>query len=377
MPLSFTRTSIAVLTLFAVALSGCQKSAGDGSPPALKVGTVTIAPQRIPVSFEAVGRTEGSKEVEIRARVAGIVEKQLYTEGAFVRAGTALFQIERAPFEIALARARADADHEAANSEQAKREADRLEGLIVNGAVSRRQAEEATTAYKASLASVAAARARVREADLNFSYTLVTSPIAGVTGRSLHSEGSLVTPNSDSSLMTTVSQTNPIWVRFALSEAEHDRLRRLQAETRDTQPIDVELHLANDRTYAEHGRLNFAGSTVDRNLGTVQLRAEFDNRKLEVLPGQFATIKIAVGTEEAIVVPQTAVVQGTQGRFVWIQTADGKATQRTVETGAWTGPDWVIRKGLKACDVVIIDNLMKLTAGAAVIGEPVPARALE
>ena len=241
---------------------------------------MTIAAHRIPVTFEAVGRTEGSKEVEIRARVSGIVEKRLYAEGTFVRAGTPLFQIERAPFEIALAQARAAVDQEAANSEQAKREVDRLAGLIANGAVSRRQAEEANTTYKASLATLAAAQARVREAQLNLSYTSVTSPIAGVTGRAFRSEGSLVTANNDSSLMTTVSQTDPIWVRFALSEAEHDRLRQLQHEVHAKDPGDVVLELANDRTYAARGRVNFSGSTVDRQLGTVQLRAEFPNAKL-------------------------------------------------------------------------------------------------
>jgi membrane fusion protein (multidrug efflux system) len=361
------------LLVAAVVLTSCERSGGTATQSSLKVTTLTIAPQRIPVVFEAVGRTEGSKEVEIRARVSGIVEKRLYSEGAFVRAGAPLFQIERAPFEIALAQARATADHEAANTEQAKREADRLDGLIANGAVSRRQAEEAATAYKASQAALAVAQARVREAELNLSYTSVTAPIAGVTGRALHSEGSLVTANSDSSLMTTISQTDPVWVRFALSEAEHDRLRQLQTQNRATELSDVELQLASDRTYAAHGRVNFSGSTVDRQLGTVQLRAEFPNSKLEILPGQFATVRIAIGSEETIVVPQTAVLQGTQGRYVWT-VSDGKAAQRTVETGPWTGPDWVIRRGLNRGDVVIIDNLMKLRPGTVIAAEPAAPR---
>jgi membrane fusion protein, multidrug efflux system len=364
----------AALLIAATLLSSCGRSDGTATQAPLKVTTMTIAAQRIPVVFEAVGRTEGSKEVEIRARVSGIVEKRLYNEGAFVRAGVALFQIERAPFEIALAQARASADQEAANSEQAKREVERLEGLIAGGAVSRRQAEEAATAYKASQAALAAAQARVRQAELNLSYTSVTAPIAGVTGRAVRSEGSLVTANDDSSLMTTISQTDPIWVRFALSETENDRLRQLQTQTRATELSDVVLQLTNDRTYAAHGRVNFSGSTVDRQLGTVQLRAEFANPQLEILPGQFATVRIVVGTEEAIVVPQTAVLQGSQGRYVWIVSADGKATQRTVEAGAWSGQDWVIRRGLNPGDTVIVDNLMKLRPGVAVAAEPTAPR---
>ena len=180
--------------------------------------------------LEAVGRTEGSKEVEIRARVSGIVQKHLYNEGSFVRAGAPLFQIERAPFEIALAQAKAAADQAEATNDQARREADRVAGLLANAAVSKRIAEEAATAYRSATAQLAAARATVREAELNLSYTSVVAPIAGVTGRALHSEGSLVTANTDSSLLTTISQTEPVWVRFALSEAEHDSLRRAGEE---------------------------------------------------------------------------------------------------------------------------------------------------
>jgi membrane fusion protein (multidrug efflux system) len=314
--------------------------------------------------LEAVGRTEGSKEVEIRARVSGIVQKRLYDEGSFVRAGAPLFQIERAPFEIALAQARATADQVEATNDQARREADRLSGLLANSAVSKRLAEEAATAYRSATASLAAARAAVREAELNLSYTSVVAPISGVTGRALHSEGSLVTANTDSSLLTTISQTNPIWVRFALSESEHDSLRRAGDEK-----SVVELVLADGTTYADRGHLNFAGSTVDQSLGTVQLRAEFPNPKLAILPGQFATVRLDAGTQQVITVPQSAVLQGTQGRFVWTIGADGKAMQRDVEVGDWVGQDWIIRKGLKDGDIVILDNLMKLNPGVAVVAQ--------
>jgi membrane fusion protein (multidrug efflux system) len=350
-------------------LTSCGKSGPNADAP-LPVTTLTVAARQIPVTFEVVGRTEGSKEVEIRARVSGIIEKQKYSEGAFVRAGSLLFHIERAPFEIALAQARASAAQADATNEQARREVDRIAGLISNGAVSRRTAEEADTNFRAATASLDAARARVREAELNLSYTDVVAPIAGVSGRAQHSEGSLVTANSDSSLLTTISQTDPVWVRFALSEAEHDRLRATQIglPAGKTAKNDVVLQLAS-KTYDSHGHVNFAGSTVDRDLGTVQLRAEFPNPKLEILPGQFATVSISAGTEEAIVVPQTAVIQGSQGRFVWVVDAGSKAAQRTVETGLWNGDDWVIRKGLKSGDVVIVDNLMKLRPGAAVTSQ--------
>lgn len=365
MPLYRTdvRTTFLVCSCVVV-LSACGNSAETVAGQPVPVTTLQVAARTVPVVLEAVGRTEGSKEVEIRARVSGIVQKHLYSEGSFVRAGDPLFQIERAPFEIALAQARAAADQAAAANDQAKREADRVAGLFTNSAVSKRVAEEAATAYRSATASLAAAAAQVREAELNLSYTSVVAPIAGVTGRALHSEGSLVTANTDSSLLTTISQTDPIWVRFALSEAEHDSLRRGK-----NAGSDVELVLANGETYAARGRMNFAGSTVDQSLGTVQLRAEFPNPQLEILPGQFATVRVEAGTQEVIAVPQTAVLQGNQGRYVWTVGADGKAAQRAVETGPWVDKDWIIRKGLNAGDTVIVDNLMKLSPGTAVAAQ--------
>jgi len=360
------RPSFRIVLLFfgAFGLAACGGGADTNAEKPVPVTTRTVAVSTAPIVLEAVGRTEGSKEVEIRARVSGIVQKRLYDEGSFVKAGAPLFQIERAPFEIALAQARAAAEQAEATNDQARREADRVSGLLASSAVSKRVAEEAATAYRSATASLAAARAAVHEAELNLSYTSVGAPIAGVTGRALHSEGSLVTANTDSSLLTTISQTNPVWVRFALSESEHESLRRAGDEK-----STVELVLADGSTYGDRGHLNFAGSTVDQSLGTVQLRAEFPNPKLAILPGQFATVRLDAGTQQVITVPQTAVLQGTQGRFVWTIGADGKAMQRDVEVGDWVGQDWIIRKGLKDGDTVILDNLMKLNPGVAVVAQ--------
>lgn len=357
---SCLRASV-LFSFLIVCLAACGKSGDDRPDGPVPVSTLTVSERIVPLTLEAVGRTEGAKEVEIRARVSGIIEKRLYSEGAFVKAGAPLFQIERAPFEIALAQAKADADQAAATRDQSRREADRVAGLYKNSAVSQRVAEEAETSSRSAQAAYDAAQARVREAQLNLSYTSVTAPISGVTGRALHSEGSLVTANSESSLLTTVSQTNPVWVRFALSEAEHAGRRRAQVDG----DIPVELILADGQPYEARGRLNFAGSTVDRQLGTVQLRAEFPNPKLEILPGQFATVRVAAGTRSVVTVPQAAVMQGGQGRFVWTVDAQSKATQRPVETGAWAGSDWIITSGLVPGDTVIVDNLMKLNPGVA------------
>jgi membrane fusion protein, multidrug efflux system len=347
-----------------VGLAACGGKVDPNANKPIPVATHQVESRSVPIVLEAVGRTEGSKEVEIRARVSGIVEKHLYSEGSFVRAGTPLFQIDRAPFEIALAHAKATADQAEAANEQARRESERLKGLFASSAVSKRVAEEAQTAYLSAAAQLDAARAAVREAQLNLSYTSVVAPISGVTGRALHSEGSLVTANTDSSLLTTISQTHPVWVRFALSEAEHVNLRKAGDER-----TKVALVLANGETYGAGGHLNFASSTVDQNLGTVQLRAEFPNPQLEILPGQFATVHVEAGTQSVVAVPQTAVLQGDLGRFVWVIDAGGKAAQRPVQVGTWVGQDWIINSGLNAGDTVIVDNLMKLKPGVAVVAQ--------
>ena len=351
-------------TALVLAVALLPAACGKGTAPpvgmALPVTVLQVAPQRVPIVIEAVGQTEGSREVEVRARVSGIVQKRLYHEGDSVRANTVLFQIDRAPYEIALAQAQAALDQEKARNEQATREAGRLKQLVAERAISQREYDDATSNLKQSDATLMAAEAKMREAELNLSYTSVTAPISGVTGRALRSEGSLVTAGTESALLTTIAQANPIWVRFSLSEGEYGQVRT------GAQKTEVKLVLPDGKTFATNGRLNFTSSTVDPRLGTVQLRAEFANPVLAILPGQFVRAQVLSGEQEAFLVPQSAVVQNDQGRFVWTVNADGKAAPRPVETANWVGRDWVIRKGLAAGDKVIVDNLLKLRPGAPV-----------
>jgi membrane fusion protein (multidrug efflux system) len=358
-------------------LTACNKGDAqqDAAAPApITVSVVQAAPREVPVAFEAVGRTEGSREVQVRARVAGILEQQLYSEGDAVKAGAPLFRIERAPFEIDLQQQRAALAQEGARHELAQQEFDRLKGLADRRAISQKEADQSASALRQSAAAVQMAQARVRQSELNLSYTVVEAPIAAVTGRAQQSIGSLLSPNAESSLLTTLTRTDPIWVRFALSEAEFARLRSREANKRE-----VRLALADGTDYPSSGKLNFAGSTVDAALGTVQMRAEFPNAKLQLLPGQFVRVRVLAGTQQAIVVPQTAVMQNEGGRYVWLAGADGKALQRPIRAGSWIGSDWVVLQGINPGDRVIVDNLGRLRLGTPVqprdAAAPAPGKA--
>jgi membrane fusion protein (multidrug efflux system) len=354
-----------LLTLYAF-LVGCgqgeaQDKKGTAAPAAVPVTAIEVALKAVPVSFEAVGRTEGSRDVQVRARVAGIIEQQLYQEGDAVKAGAPLFRIERAPFEIELAQARAALAQERARQELAQQEMARLKGLADRRAISQKEADQAASNARQTAAAVQLAQARLRQAELNLSYTTVTAPIGGVTGRALQSVGTLVQPNNDSALLTTITRGDPMWVRFSLSENEYSRLRGSNGKA-----SEVEIQLAEGKPYDLKGRLNFAGSTVDGTTGTVQMRAEVPNPKRELLPGQYVRVRVVAGTQQAIVVPQTAVLQNETGRFVWVAGGDGKALPRAIRAGEWLGGDWVVLDGLKAGDTVIVDNLARLRPGTPV-----------
>lgn len=353
----------------AVLLSACGNDADDAArkkdaaavPQAVPVTVQRAELRRVPYALEAVGQAEGSREVEVRARVSGILEKRLFTEGAAVARDALLFRIDRRPYEIAVAQAKAGIAEQRAKQELAAREAERLKSLASARAISQREYETAQSALKQVGAAIEGAQARLSEAQLNLSYTNVRAPIGGITGRALKSEGSLVTAgNAEASLLATITQVNPIWVRFSLAEADFERIRGTAK--------GAEVHIAsqNGGTTAKNGRLNFAGSTVDPKLGTVQLRAKFPNADRRWLPGQFVKVNIFAGEQEAFLVPHAAIVESAQARSVWIAGEDGKASLRPVQTAGWHGADWIVTGGLRPGEAVIVDNLMKMRPGVAV-----------
>jgi membrane fusion protein (multidrug efflux system) len=358
---------IGVLAMSVLAACGKQENAAQaqGMPP-MPVSVVTVEPTSVPMSAEAVAQTEGAKEVEIRPRVGGILLKKLFEEGAPIKSGQAMFLIDPVPYQIALSNAKAQLAQQKARLDQAQRESQRLQALVATQSVSQREADNARSDSALALAGLAQYESAVREAELNLSYTTVTSPLSGVAGRFELSEGALVSANT--SLLSTVSQLSPIWVRFSLSDAE---LAQLGGPLTQKGVKDVRLILPSGEEYSKSGQLNFAASGIDPQLGTQLLRATFDNEDKRLLPGQFARIRVVTGKKDGVfVVPQTAVLSNDQGKFVYVANDKNIVTIKPIVAGNWVGKDWVILSGLEAGDKVIVDNIIKLRPGAPVSPHP-------
>lgn len=364
---------ILVALITGLAITGCGKKvdaqAGNGMT-AMPVSVITLEATTVPISAEAVAQTEGASEVEIRPRVGGILLKRLYQEGAAVKAGQPMFLIDPVPYQIALTQAKAQLAQQQARIEQTKREAARLKGLLDTQSVSEREYDNAVSDNNTAVATVQQAEAAVREAELNLSYTKVTAPSSGMSGRFQFSEGALVAPNT--SLLTTIVQLSPIWVRFSFSDNE---IAQLGGQLNQHSVKKVNLILPDGSEYKQKGELNFAASQVDPTLGTQQFRAAFDNADKAFMPGQFARVRVTTGSREGVfLVPQTSVLTGDQGKFVFVADKDkeGKtvASVRPIQEGGWQGTNWVILSGLKTGDQVIIDNLIKVRPGAPIAPHP-------
>jgi membrane fusion protein (multidrug efflux system) len=355
----------------AIALAACGPQGGPphgGFPPAA-VAVMTVTPVTTPVEFEFPAQTAGSREVEVRARVTGILQKRNYEEGATVRAGQSLFTIDPAPFEVAVSRAEADLAGAEANYAQASRNVKRFKPLYEAKAASQKDYDDAVSAEEVALAGLKAAKARVADARLNLAYTRVESPIGGITSRALKSEGSLV--SGPDVLLTTVTQTDPMYVNFGLSESEQARFRLDAAAGKLVLPkegrFEIAVRFEDGTTHAKPGRLVFSDVRVSTSTGTSDARAEIANAEGILRPGQFVRVILRGATRPAaIVVPQRAVMEGPQGKMVYVLGPDGKAQPRPVTVGEWTGKDWVIASGLAAGDKVIVEGLMKVFPGAAV-----------
>ena len=365
------KTHHAMLTIGAtLLLVACGQQGPDSQQPAampaMPVSVLEVQPATVPIQAEAVAQTEGAKEVEIRPRVGGIILKKLFEEGAEIKAGQPMFLIDPVPYKMKATQARAHLAQKNARVQQTKREAERLKTLLDTKSISQREYDNAVSDHAMADASVQEFRAMLHEAELNLSYATVKAPESGMAGRFQYSEGALV--NANTSLLTTIVQTSPIWVRFSLSDSE---LTQLGGMLTSESVEGIDLILPDGTQYPETGKLNFSASSIDPALGTQQLRAEFKNADKKLIPGQFVRIRVTTGSNEGVfLVPQAAVLSSEQGKFVFVAETDDKgntvAAIRPVQAGSWSGQDWVILGGLKQGDKVIVDNLIKVRPGAPV-----------
>jgi membrane fusion protein, multidrug efflux system len=381
-----TRTLILAAAL--ATLAACGKDKDNDKPAApppgaqgpVQVGVVTVAAQPVTLTKELPGRTSSLRVAEVRARVNGIVQKRLFTEGADVKQGQVLFVIDPAPYQATLESAQAQLARAEASVGSAQSLADRYAKLIQTNAISRQEYEDATSRLKIAQADVAAARAAVKTAQINLGYTNVTSPIAGRIGRAEVTEGAYV-QQAAATLMATVQQLDRIYVDVTVSSADHARMRRaletgqLQMHQTAAGKPKVALALEDGRAYAEAGTLEFTDVSVDPTTGSIAIRAIFPNPRGELLPGMFVRARIEEGTDpNAILLVQKAVSRDQSGRpTALVVGKDGKAELRQLVTDRAIGDSWLVTSGLAAGDQVIVEGLQKVRPGAPV--NPVPAAA--
>lgn len=350
-----------------VLLTGCGKEPVSPARKPPDVTVMTVTAHDTPVTFEFVAQTQSSREVEIRARVAGFLEKRLYTEGDVVKAGQTLFQMDRKPFEASLASAQGQLAQQQARWEVAKATLARVRPLAAQNAVSKMDLDNAVGEERSTHAAVLAAEGTVRTEQLNLSYTTISSPLTGLSSYAKKQDGSYVTPG-ESGLLTSVSQMDPMYVNFSLSENETLKYRdditagRLKFPPRSD--FVVEVVLADGTVFPERGQVNFLAPSFSQETGTFLVRAVLANPKGLLRPGQFVkALAKGASRPNAILVPQKAVLEGAKSHFVWVLNTEGKPEQRVVDVGEWQGDNWFITNGLRAGERIVVDGAIRVTQG--------------
>lgn len=355
-------------------LVGCGRGgAGAASaPPPPEVLVQTVQPEDVPLYVEVVSTIDGSLNAEIRARAAGIITSQAYKEGTFVKKGDLLFTID--PSLTAAAAKKAIGDVGAANAALAKAEADvkRLEPLIGTGIVSQQDLDNARAARQIASGNVQAATGSQETASANLSYTRITAPISGLAGIAKHRVGSLV-GQGESTLLTTISQIDPVRVSYAISEQWYlSNPKRFQGDS--SGPAILELVLADGSTYPHRGRISFADRQVDPSTGTLTVLASFPNPDGLLRPGMYAKLRDVREVKKGVIcVPQRAVTELQGAAQLVVVGPDNRAQPRAVTTGERVGSRWIISSGLQAGERVIVEGLQKVRKGDLVAPKPMPA----
>jgi len=376
------RAALLLAALLTLSLPLAGRAFAQGTPPPPEVVVVTIEPRPVPLEFQYSGRISAYRNVEVRARVAGILLSRDFTEGEEVKEGQLLYNIDPAPYAATLARAEALLQQEQATLDRREKDLERAEQLFKRKSGTEKAVDDATSDVALSKALVAAARAMVQTAQLDLDYTTVNAPISGTTSLDTMDEGSLVGTTAENSLLTRIHQLDPAYVNFSFTDRELGELRRLYDSGRADRPADGALKAAiefgDGTVYDKTGTITFTDVTIDQQTGTIRTRAVVPNPDRKLLPGQFVRVVVnGVTLKDALVVPQAAVMQGAHGPYVYTVDADGKAVMKPIELGREVDDGWVVEAGLAAGDRVITEGIIKVRPGApvTVAGTPVAAPA--
>ncbi|MDP3290588.1 MAG: efflux RND transporter periplasmic adaptor subunit [Sulfuricurvum sp.] len=371
---------IATLTLSSVlllALSGCErpKAKGMEKPPEgpISVTTTQAKVGNFPAILEATGQTQAYNTVQIYARVSGYLQKRSYTEGSAVQKGDTLFVIDPSDLKNSLSSAQAAYDLATANHTNAKAALNRIKPLASANAASAQDLDTATANERNSAAALAGAKAVLEQAKLNLSYTTIKAPLSGFVDRSKVDVGTYVTAGANG-LLTTMFQSNPIYVNFTFSENQKLARQNAIASGKLTSPKDgkytIELILSDGSTLERKGSIDFIAPFIDSTTGNITYRALLENSDHKLLPGQFVRVRVK-GMEwtNTLYVPQKTVMTGDKGKFVYVVEANNTVSPRPVTTSEWIDGNIIIESGITTEDKIATDGLPKLRPGSQVIPE--------
>ncbi len=366
----------------AVILSGCDQSpqASQQAPKATPVGVVTLKSQPLTLTKELPGRVAASQVAEIRPQVSGIIQSRLFTQGAEVKKGQALYQIDASTFEAQVATSKAAITKAKASIANAKAKSERYDELLKIKAVSQQDFDEADASYKGAEADLLTAQAQLKTAQINLDYSKVKSPISGQIGKSNVTAGALVSANQATAL-ATVTQLDPIYVDLTQSSSELTRLKKAIANGELDKDLalhsNVELKMEDGSIYPHQGRLQFSEVTVDPSTGSVTLRAEFPNPEKLLLPGMYVRAVIVEGVKNnAILAPQRGISRNTKGEpTAMVVSKDNTVEPRVLKTDRTVGSNWLITEGLNDGDKLIVEGLQKIAPGAPVNAVPAESSA--
>ena len=365
--------SIAVVVAAAFATAGCSGTVAVAPAP-VEVYVADVTTRDVPEYLELVGQAAGFQDVEIRARVEGYLERVNFREGSFVRQGDLLYEIDRKPLEAILAAAKAEQATAEARLEKANNDVKRYTPLVAKQAVSQQELDNALAAQDAAKSQVDAARAAVDKASLDLGYTRITSPIAGLVGTTNVKPGNLV-GRGESTLLTTVSQTDPIRFRVGITERDYLRLAKRDPSRIGSEPKaeGIELTLADGSRHPYPGRLGPIERAVDPATGTLGAEFEFPNPDHVLRPGQFGRARVLVETRPGMLLVQQRAVQELQNLYsVAVVDEGGKVAFRNVKVGPRVDSLWVIEEGLKPGERVVVEGLQRIQDGATVAAKPAP-----